>query len=384
MSEHDRVRDEHRCPMEEEEEHFLNRRGFLGVGSALAGALAATGLWKRKAEAREEPLVLARAEVEPPQRPAGFEPAKMPGKIVQVTHPKAMASMRTLNTPVVEKMVNQALLDLTGASSPAEAMSRFIHKDDIVGIHPNCLGSPKMGANPAVTFTLVKALLEMGVPEKSIIIYDQYGGRMRAVGYKLKDSKDGIKVLAHGMWGYEKVPTMTLHGRPVRFCNILKRVTAVVNVPVPKDHDLAGITGALKNMAFGNIQRVPMFHKDAKGSYLGISKNIADIYNHPLIREKVRLHVVDALRCLYQGGPQDRGPHKGIYNSILATTDPVAADVAILEIVNELRKAKKMKPIEEVRVPKRRPPNAMAEAAKLGLGVAERDKLQWGKKTLEG
>jgi uncharacterized protein (DUF362 family) len=368
----ERKRQQHPCPMEAEEDRFWSRRAFLGVGGAAAAAAA---LWRPSAHA-DEPLLLARAEPQEPQAPAGFQPLKMPGKIVQVTHPKAMRNMRKINEPVVEKMVHQALLDLTGASSPAEAMSKFIHKDDIVALHPNCLGSPHMGANPIVTFTLVKALLEMGVPEKNIIIYDQYGGRMKQVGYELNDNPDGIKVLAHRMWGYERKPTMTVRGKPVRFCNILKRVTAVINIPVPKDHDLAGITGALKNMAFGNIWKVPQFHR-------GINENIATIYNHPLIRDKVRLHVVDALRCLYQGGPQDRGRHKAVTNAILASTDPVTTDVAILDIVNDLRKKNRLKVLEALRWPQRpRPAKAIDEAAKLGLGVADREKIQWSKRAM--
>jgi hypothetical protein len=43
-----------------------------------------------------------------------------------------------------------------------------------------------------------------------------------------------------------------------------------------------------------------------------------------------------------------------------------------------------MRAIEDVRVPRRRPPLSIEEAAKLGLGVRERDKIQWSKKTLEG
>ena len=151
----------------------------------------------------------------------------------------------------------------------------------------------------------------------------------------------------------------------------------------PLDRDLevdvavvgAGITGALKNMAFGNIQRVPQFHR-------GIHKNIADIYNHELIKGKTRLVITDALRCLYQGGPQDRGPHKAINNMIMASTDPVSTDVAILDIVNGWRVKKKMKALEDVKFPRRRPPQSIAEAAALGLGIADKSKIEWLKKEL--
>jgi uncharacterized protein (DUF362 family) len=357
--------------------HPCDRRQFLGLGGAVAGAIAATSLLPGRALAGSREVAAGGAEAATVQAPAGFTPLRMPGKIVQVSHPQAMLALNRLNPPIVEKLVQEALRELTGAASPAEAMAKFIHKDDLVGLHVNCLGSPRMGTNPAVTFALVKALLEMGVPERNIIVYDQYAGRMKSVGYKLKDPRDGVKVLAHGMWGYERKPSAVVNGRPVHFCNILKRVTAVINLPVPKDHDLSGITGALKNMAFGNIRQVPSFHR-------GINRNVAELYNHPLIREKTRLIVTDALRCLYQGGPQDRGRHKAVYNSILASTDPVTTDVAILDIVNEHRRANRLKPIEEVRLPRRRPPEFIGEAAKLGLGENDRQKIQWVKKTLEG
>jgi uncharacterized protein (DUF362 family) len=354
-----------------------DRRRFLGLGGAAAGALAATTLFRGRAGAGALDLAAAGGEVASAQAPAGFTPLRMPGKIVQVTHPQAMRDLNRLNPSIVEKLVHQALRELTGAPTAAEAMAKFIHKDDVVALKVNCLGSPRMATNPVVTFALVKVLLEMGVPEKNLIIYDQYAGRMKSSGYRLKAPRDGLQVIAHGRRGYERKPSGFVEGRPVHFCNLLKEVTAVINLPVPKDHDLCGVTGALKNMAFGNIPKVPLFHR-------GISRTIPGIYNHPLIREKTRLILTDALRCLYQGGPQDRGRHKVVYNSILASTDPVATDVAILEIINELRRTHRLKPLEEVRWPRRRPPDFIAEAAKLGLGENDRQKIQWVKKTLEG
>ena len=109
--------------------------------------------------------------------------------------------------------------------------------------------------------------------------------------------------------------------------------------------------------------------------------NVAQIYKHEQLGGKVRLVVCDALRVLYQGGPQDNATHKVARNAVLVGTDPVAMDVAILEMVNGYRKDKGLKPVEADRGG-RRAPRFIAGAVKLGLGEGDRAKITWDKHEL--
>ena len=89
----------------------------------------------------------------------------------------------------------------------------------------------------------------------------------------------------------------------------------------------------------------------------------------------------DALRVLYQGGPQDNMTYKKAHNAVLVSTDPVAMDRAILEIVNGYRKEKGLKPVEADRGG-RRAPRFIESAAKLGLGEPDLAKITWDKHEL--
>jgi uncharacterized protein (DUF362 family) len=244
--------------------------------------------------------------------------------------------------------------------------------------------------NPATAFALARLLVEAGLEQANIRIYDQYLGRMRGAGYRLGRPADG----AQGFWvsgpdgADADVQVYEDGGRRVKFhwARALAWADALINVCVPKDHDLAGITGALKNVAFGSVRPtaererrpngytvVPLFHRQ------NADPAIAWLYSQPMIRDKVRLVVCDAVRVLYQGGPKDNERYRARNNQILVATDPVAIDTLILEIVNRHRVAHRLRPIEEDR---RRPPRHIATAARIGLGVADRARITVERKVL--
>jgi len=146
--------------------------------------------------------------------------------------------------------------------------------------------------------------------------------------------------------------------------SLRKHCTAISNGPVIKDHNLAGVTVGMKNMTHGNIHNPQEYHEH------DCNPQIADIYDHPRIKDKVRLIVCDALRVQYEGGPQD-SRHKVLHNRIYVGSDPVAMDSWGLKLVSDLRKEKGKDPID-----KRHPTGTyLVKAEKLGLGVYDLAKI---------
>jgi hypothetical protein len=295
-----------------------------------------------------------------------------PGRIVQVTDPSVLKGRWKVDKEVAQKMVDKALMSLTGESTPLAAMKRFVKADDVMGIHPNCLGCPNMSASVAVTNRIIDLVKEVGVPPEKIFVYDQYGSRMRKAGYPIGKRKDGVTIGFHGTFGLAASPTKIEGIGETKLAKILDQVTGIINIVLPKDHDLAGVTGALKNMAFGHIEYVPKFHRI-------IHKAIPSIYSLPQIKDKARLHVVDALKVLYHRGPQDNEQYKEPYNSIMASTDPVTTDTAILKIVDEFRAKKKLPVVAEILAGQRKSSAHITNAAAMGLGVADMAKIKWEK-----
>lgn len=342
------------------------------------------------------------ANAEPVQEKAF--PFKKDGFIVQVSHDEATSKIKRTNEELVEKMVHEALVKLTGEKDAKAAMGRFITKADIekdpkrdmVGIKVNCLGSPYAAVHPATAFSLARLVAEQGIPKEKIVIYDQYGSRMAKAGFRIQakgrtkpmDKNDGFQVQNHGTMGYESTRTevggFNKNNKkpfPAQLPKLMRRLAVVINVCVPKDHDLTGITGALKNVSYGNVERVPIYHCapscNPTCQHEGLC-NVSRIYKHEMMGGVVRLVVCDALRVLFQGGPQDNMTFKAAHNAILASTDPVSIDRAIHTIVNEYRATRKLKPVEEDQNG-RRAPRHIDAAAKLGLGVADMAKIKWDK-----
>jgi uncharacterized protein (DUF362 family) len=107
--------------------------------------------------------------------------------------------------------------------------------------------------------------------------------------------------------------------------------TAVINVSQIKDHSICGYTGCLKNITHGAIINPHDFHEH------NASPQIAELYAQDVVKSRVRLHITDGFKLIYDEGPLDtnkkrRVPHEAVY----ATTDPVAMDVIGWGVVEQL------------------------------------------------
>ena len=96
----------------------------------------------------------------------------------------------------------------------------------------------------------------------------------------------------------------------------------------------------------------------------------------------MRLHIADATGVLYHGGPQYQARWTAVYDSVIVADDPVAMDALFVKIINELRAAKKMVPIDEIKRPRRRPAAYIAHAEAMGLGIADPAKWDYKEVTI--
>lgn len=317
----------------------INRRDALGLG---AGALA---------------LGLSRAE--------GMGLVDRPGALLALHRP-GLATRDRVDGPAACAALDAALMAFTGEPSPTAALARYVFPEDRVALKVNALAAPGHPFHPALAHHLAGHIVKLGVPPDRITIYDQYPTRMRRSGYRFVDRPGQVACVHHAMRGYVERAVPHPDGkRTLRWCRVLDEATAVLDLIVPKDHDLAGITGALKNMAFGNIDRVPGFHRD-------IHRTIPWLYAQPEIRDKTRLIIADATRVTYDKGPQDQPKHRAVTDTILVAEDPLAMDWAVLELVNAERAKRRLPPIEETK----RPPHFLARATELGLG-APLERQRW-------
>ncbi|MBD3181158.1 DUF362 domain-containing protein, partial [Candidatus Poribacteria bacterium] len=174
-------------------------------------------------------------------------------------------------------------------------------------------------------------------------IWDREDRELRLAGYMLNKDNPGVRCYGTkpGI-GYSK--DLTISGSVgSRLSNIISRqCTATVNVPVLKDHNIAGLSLSLKNY-FGAIENPNKFHGNNCSPY------VADLYLSPHIKDKNKLIISDAITILYEGGPTNcRERYMWNYNGLIIGTDPVAVDQIGLMLLEEKRTAEGLPTLAEL------------------------------------
>lgn len=248
---------------------------------------------------------------------------------------------------VVQKMVNEGMFTLTGKKTVAEAWRMFFTPDDTVGIKVNPIGGIKLSTRPEVVNSIVHGLRAAGVKENNIIIWDRFSYHLITAGFPVNKGSSGVRCYGtEPTAGYDKevyyesldddYKLREEDGARSLFSTIVtQHVTAIINVPVMKDHGIAGVTLCLKNLAFGSVNNTPRFHP----SPYFCDPASAEVCMHPALRHKVRLHIVDALQACFEGGPASMKKWT-MWNEerLFFGTDPVAIDRIGLEIIDKKRK----------------------------------------------
>jgi uncharacterized protein (DUF362 family) len=309
--------------------------------------------------------------------PSGFSPLSSPGKITKVTKPGDFAELMQKNQlwpkpEVAKAMLEKALTTFTGASDIPGALAKFIHKDDSVAIKVNGIAG-QSGATMAVNFELilpvVEGLIAMGVPADKIVVYEQFGSYLRGtrVGAKGNKLPAGVKTSVHSNGDAKMKSIMVFEKVKTKYVRQLTEATAVIDMTQIKDHSICGFTGCLKNMTHGSIIN-PQDHHAHKAS-----PQIAVLYAHPILKSRVRLHIVDAFKIIYEKGPLDKDPKRRIpHGAVYVATDAVAMDTMGWHVIEQARKDNGLKTLKAAG----REPTYIEKAAELGLGVFDKNKIK--------
>jgi len=317
----------------------VTRRGFLAAGVAAAG----TAAWAARQGANGGPLV-----------------AKVRCESVLVD------GMPDGDT--VYRMLDEAARQLAGTALP-DLLVSLVRPDEVVGLKVNTLAGFEFSTNPEVAQAVARGLMEGGHPETGIVIWDRFHDHLARALYPLNTDGPGLR--CYGGEGVAGTDPDVFYasdlgdGEPSYFYQVLTHdVQKVINIPVPKDHNCAGISGCLKNLAFGSVNNTVRFH----GPPHYCDPMTAEICAHPALAGKVVLHVMDALRVLYDGGPVVSDPDAVLDNHELwLSRDPVALDALVIELVNEKRAEAGLAPVGEDSAPA---PHVHT-AARMGLGVKD-------------
>jgi uncharacterized protein (DUF362 family) len=231
----------------------------------------------------------------------------------------------------VKRMLHEAIKAEAGKQAVGEAWESFfpgISADKTIGIKINTLAGAKLSTHPEVVNAVIDGLTQMlggNFPPYNIIVFDDRAeSKFTAAGFALLDQPGAVRVVTtENDWLSTSVD---IAGYSQRISRIASQVDYIVNVPVLKDHNEAGITFSLKNF-YGIVDNPGHMHGNK------CDPMIACVYQQ--VAAKVCLIVGDCLFGAHVNGP-DAIP-TFIANALLVGTDPVAVDFQALAMINEER-----------------------------------------------
>ena len=115
-----------------------------------------------------------------------------------------------------------------------------------------------------------------------------------------------------------------------------------------------------------------MIHNPNKYHDNNCDPYVADVVNHPFIRGKLKLTLLDGVTAQYHGGPAFRARYAFPLHRVVASMDPVAVDAWAWRVLDSERRQHGLPSLAEAK----RPPRFIATAAKYGLGVGDPSRIR--------
>jgi hypothetical protein len=297
----------------------------------------------------ETPFPYRHAIDDPLRRQKSYVFEETPDAVYDVYGEYVIRGTRIHNASL-KAIFNTGIKKLAGCDDPNQAWRSFIHDDDVVALKFTSVGSDPLGTNRAFAAALLQCLYQAGFKPDHFML----------VGLDdLPDEAKGTRPCRYG-WQQKK----TDFGSDSDYlAQWLDDVTAVINIPSIMDDNIIGLHGALANLTWPMIKSPARFYQyNSRGDPF-----IPEIFNLPQIRGKVRLHIANALRILYYGGPIVRQHFVYEYGAVLFSLDPVAMDLAAMKIINRIRRDNFM----PANVPDNISVTYLQTAQDLGLGYCD-------------
>jgi len=209
-----------------------------------------------------------------------------PSLVTVVRNKNVMDRSLKVDKAILKRMLEDSLRQITGEKKVRSAWLTLLGPNDIVGLVP----TPFMNPTHPELVQVVKDSLkqEIGMPDENMVMAQ--GGKRRP-----------------------------------------GRCTALISMPALKGHWLAGIGTVIKNYI--------MYSGRPTRYHYANSAKLGEIWLIPEVKGKTKLVLIDALHPLCDKGPQVDPRYKWIYNGLIASQDPVAAETVCLKLLTEKRKA---------------------------------------------
>jgi hypothetical protein len=320
----------------------MKRRTFVQL-------LAATPLAStvHAEESKDPPMYKVVTPYKPSASPG--MPGPYPGKVVSVRSAKCLSDDGTkINGEVVREMMERGMRALTGDAKTIDSWRRFFTPEDVVGIKVNAGGRPWVVSSREIVAETIRNLMEVGVKPGQIYIYERFQNQLDQVNYA-PHVPEGVNIFAaeranvrgdNQSYDPGVYVEADFFGEDDTRSNMIRlvsqKLTKIINIPNMKDHGATGVTGCLKNIAYGSFSNVARTH------FRGVSHTLSFVgalANVEPIRSRTVLQIMDGLRGVWHAGPfAPTLKYVFFPRTIQFATDPVAIDRLLLDIIDNERK----------------------------------------------
>lgn len=318
--------------------HRPTRRDLLRA----AAAAASTGLVPMLG-ARPQEASLGPAPVEPRFAPWWMQGAAPRSRVVEIASEKVLTGSKPEPVALTE-MLHRALLALVRAPRPADVWRRVLGDARRIVLKFNSVGAGVIATNDVFAAVLVRDLAEAGYEPAKLALIEAPDG----LAARLRTREPA------GGWG----DAIAVGDQREQLAAWLLEADALINVPLLKTHQLAGMSGCCKNLSHAVIRRPARYHAN------GCSPSVGQIVGSPEVSSRLKLNVMNALRIVADGGPD--ATEAGVFSagSVLLGSDPVAVDSVGLGLLRVTRR--------RLALPETLPVRYLDAAAADGVGRADR------------
>ena len=289
----------------------------------------------------------------PAQQSAAAAKSRGDSRVVIARDPELHGASSAPDPHRIEALLDRAMLALfagdRAAATPENTIAAWRHiagPGDTVSLKVNTLGGRGIATGIELVNAVCERLQQAGVKPANILVWDRDSEELERAGFRIAIGGDRVQCYGTDRVGYED--DLSAWGSVgSRLSKILTRSSSVlINLPVLKDHDGAGVTIALKNM-YGAIHNPNKYHPNGCDPY------VADLNMLPEIRSRMKLVICDATTAMYEGGPGFKPEHSWKPNSLLVSQDPVALDSTGWQMIERKRAEMGLKTLEaEKRAPR--------------------------------
>jgi uncharacterized protein (DUF362 family) len=266
----------------------------------------------------------------------------------------------------VAALLDRAMATYTGREKPVEAWKHVIAKGNaegkVIGLKTNGLGGRGISTHAALVLAIAERLQQAGVKAGNILVWDRNARDLEVCGLTINTDPSRVRCYGSDVAGFDEQQTVWGTAR-IRLAKILTQECAmVIGVPILKDHSMAGVTFAMKNM-FGVVDRPQDLHAS------GCNPGVADLNCMPVVRDKVWFTIGDAMSSVYDGGPGFRPERLWQPNALVVGEDRVAIDHTAWQMIERKRAEVGIKTLEAAG----RPPRYIVTAADAAHGLGTND-----------